>query len=175
VDIALVHNEGAGKRVYAADDLVRFFQEAGHHVELFGKSNGAVRHAIGTRPQVVVASGGDGTVATVAIALRESAVPMFILPTGTSNNIARAVGVDRAIPMLVKRLWSARETRFDVGRIAGDGFEGWFVEAVGAGFIGAMLREDEQWWRHAWRRIRDRFPYRDHPRVRSDGEAANQL
>ena len=173
--IALVHNARAGHRVYAAADLVHLLQDAGYEVQDFASDEGAVERAIRTRPQVLVASGGDGTVAKAAIALRGTPTPLFILPTGTSNNIARAVGVVAAVPMLIAQLSSVRETRLDVGRIAGDGHEKWFVEGVGMGFIGAMLREDEHWWRHAWRRVRDLFPGGGDPRTRLDRAVAKRI
>ena len=173
--IALVHNERAGHRVYTVADLVHLFEDAGYEVQHFASDEGDVDRAIRTRPDVLVASGGDGTVAKAAIALRGSVTPLFILPTGTSNNIARAVGVDAAIPMLVARLSGAREARLDIGRIAGDGHEKWFVEGAGMGFIGVMLREDEHWWRHWLRRIRNRLPGGGDPRTRSHRSAARRV
>jgi diacylglycerol kinase (ATP) len=175
VRIALVHNERAGFRVYAAADLVRLLREAGYEVDHFTSSDGAVERAIRSRPQMLVASGGDWTIAKVAIALRGSTIPMFILPTGTSNNIARAVGVDAAIPTLIAQLSHVRETRLDVGRIAGDGHEKWFVEGAGMGFIGVMLRFDGHWWRHIWRRFRNRFPGGGDPRTRSHRAVAARV
>ena len=43
--------------------------------------------------RAVIAAGGDGTVGTTASAVAESGVPLGILPMGTSNNIARALGI----------------------------------------------------------------------------------
>jgi diacylglycerol kinase (ATP) len=144
VRIALIHNKHAGSGVHSGDDLVGLLRDVGHAVELFGKDRSVILRALQSRPEVLVVSGGDGTVAKVAIAACGLDVPIFILPTGTSNNIARAVGVDAAIPMLIGRMSSARLTRLDVGRIAGDGCEEHFVEAAGAGFMGAMLAEGQR-------------------------------
>ena len=139
--IALVHNKQAGSGEHSGDDLVSLLRDSGHVVDLFGTDRTDVLRALQIRPEVLVASGGDGTVAKVAIAACETDVPLFILPTGTSNNIARGVGVDADIPSLIGRMSSMRLTRLDVGRIAGDGHEANFVEAAGAGFMGAMLTE----------------------------------
>ena len=139
--IALVHNERAGTRAHSGDDLVSLLRDSGHAVELFGKNRSDVLRALLMRPEVLIVSGGDGTVAKVAIAACGTDVPLFILPTGTSNNIARAVGADADIPSLIGRLSSTRLTRLDVGRIVGDGHQANFVEAAGAGFMGAMLTE----------------------------------
>ncbi|HEY7393682.1 MAG TPA: diacylglycerol kinase family protein [Gemmatimonadaceae bacterium] len=144
VHVALVHNKQAGSRSHSDDDLVGLLRDFGHSVEVFGKARADILRALRSRPGVLIASGGDGTVAKVAIAACGMDVPIFILPTGTSNNIARAVGAHGTIPTLVERMASARLSRLDVGRIAGDGHEGNFVEAAGTGFIGAMLAEGQR-------------------------------
>src|SRR5262249_20249157 len=102
--IALVHNDRAGYGVYSSGDLVQLLSAAGNEIELFKRDKPGLAAAIAARPDVVVASGGDGTIARVAIALRDSDIPLYILPTGTSNNIARGVGADGAIPKLVTQL-----------------------------------------------------------------------
>jgi diacylglycerol kinase (ATP) len=141
--------------VYTAGDLVRLLRQDGNEVEVFARDEEGLRQAIAARPDVLVASGGDGTVAKAAIALRASAIPMYILPTGTANNIARSVGVAGAIPPLVRRLSTrTRETRLDIGRISSNGHEAFFVEAVGAGFIGAALEEERRPLLRRWRRFR---------------------
>jgi diacylglycerol kinase family enzyme len=141
----LIHNESAGPGVYTGGDLVRLLRDSGHEVQLFTQDDASVARAIATRPDVIVASGGDGTVAKTAIALRDSSIPLYILPTGTSNNIARAVGADASIPTLVSRLVpSAPSMQLDIGRVTADGRDEYFVEAVGAGFLGAALEEQRR-------------------------------
>lgn len=142
--IALIHNVRAGARSYSRDDISRLLQDAGHDVDIFTKSGAELERAVTARYDVLVVSGGDGTVAQVAIALCGGDVPLYILPTGTANNIARAVGAEAAPPLLVARLETARLTRLDVGRVADEGHETSFVEAAGIGFIGAMLEEDRR-------------------------------
>jgi len=157
VRLALIHNDQAGSCIYTADDLVGLLQDQGHEVERFGQSSPAVKRAIAYRPDAVVVSGGDGTVATVAIALCDTATPMFILPTGTSNNIARAVGADHVVPLLIERMAGARTEYLDIGMIEGDGRQTSFVEAAGVGFVGAMLGEDGRLLpriKRAWRSLR---------------------
>ena len=155
VRIALVHNSRAGRRVYTAGDLVRLLRQNDNDVEIFARDRTGLRDAIAARPDVLVVSGGDGTVARAAIALRASAIPMYILPTGTANNIARSVGAVGAIPPLVRRLAThTRQTRLDVGRISSHEREAFFVEAVGAGFIGAALDEERRPLLRRWRRFR---------------------
>ena len=49
----------------------------------------ATKRALDTGAAMVVSAGGDGTVRGVAEALRESGVPMAIVPSGTGNLLAR--------------------------------------------------------------------------------------
>ena len=68
------------------------------------------------RMDLVVAAGGDGTVATAAgIAVRTSA-PLAILPLGTANNIATSLGVSAPAPDLIASWATARRVPFDLGR-----------------------------------------------------------
>lgn len=166
--IALLHNERAGLGVYTGDDLVRLLRQYGYQVERFAKDDGGAERAVAAQPDVLVVAGGDGTVAKAAIAVRASEIPLFILPTGTANNIARGVGVDAAVPVLIRQLPSARQLGLDIGRIAGDGHVEYFVEAVGVGFIGAMLDDQHRRLPSLWRRARGWFA-RDRAQAAADG------
>ena len=63
------------------------------------------RAAIERGAELVVAAGGDGTVAGVVNGLANSGVPLGILPVGTGNGLARALGiplgVEDALALLV--------------------------------------------------------------------------
>ena len=154
--IALIHNDNAGRGVYSTHDLSRIFRDVGYAVDTFDIDDPEITRAIETRPDVLVVSGGDGTVAKIAVALCGAEIPLFVLPNGTANNIARSIGADGPIPMLAGRLLTARLERIDIGRIRGDGHEDNFVEAAGFGFIGTMLQEEHQPLLQLWRSLRSR-------------------
>lgn len=139
--IALVHNPDAGDGTYARDELRHLLETAGHRVQEFGKRTSDVVEAIRTAPDVLAVAGGDGTAARAAIASFEagSTAPLFILPTGTSNNIARSLGLDRPIPSLIRALAEADTARLDIGSAEGPLGANLFVEGAGVGFMGAML------------------------------------
>jgi len=156
VRIALIHNDNAGRGVYSTRDLSRIFRDIGDSVDTFDIDDLEITRAIESRPDVLVVSGGDGTVAKIAVALCGTEIPLFVLPNGTANNIARSIGADAPIPMLAGRLTTARLERIDIGRIRGDGHEDNFVEAAGFGFIGTMLQEGHQPLLQLWRSLRSR-------------------
>jgi diacylglycerol kinase (ATP) len=56
-----------------------------------------VNRAIAAGADIVIASGGDGTVSAVAGALIETHVPLGIIPRGTANAFAVALGIPRLL------------------------------------------------------------------------------
>ena len=70
----------------------------------------------------VVMAGGDGTVSGAAPALRETGLPLGILPLGTANDLARTLGVPTE-PEAAARVILAGKTRaVDVGSVNGELF-----------------------------------------------------
>jgi diacylglycerol kinase (ATP) len=55
--------------------------------------------AIETQADLVIASGGDGTVSAVAGALVGTEIPLGIIPRGTANAFATALGIPRLLPI----------------------------------------------------------------------------
>lgn len=79
----------------------------------------------------IIAVGGDGTVSSVAAALHGSDVLLGIIPGGSTNIIARELGIPANIPAAVKLLFGDFEVRkMDVG-VCNDRY---FLHMAGAGF-----------------------------------------
>lgn len=79
---------------------------------------------------LMVAAGGDGTVADVATGLIGSPTPLAILPAGSTNIVAQEIGVPLALGPAVQRLFGAhRIIRRDAGMV-GDRY---FLHMAGAG------------------------------------------
>ena len=73
---------------------------------------------------MVVAAGGDGTVRACAQALAGTQVPLAIVPLGTANLAARALGIPSRIGGSLATAFGGHERRIDLavaGAAAGDG------------------------------------------------------
>ena len=72
-------------------------------------------------------------------ALRDRKVPVAILPVGTANNIARAVGLEDDVEAIIPRLHAAQSRRLDIGLARGPWGKRRFIEAVGFGAIAKAI------------------------------------
>jgi diacylglycerol kinase (ATP) len=81
--------------------------------------------------EAVIAVGGDGTVAAVATAIGDRDLPLAILPGGSTNIIARGLGIPSAPRKAAELIFGSHKVRaIDVG-ICGDKR---FLHMAGAGF-----------------------------------------
>ena len=81
--------------------------------------------------------GGDGTVMEVVSALAGRGIPVGVLPGGTGNLIATALGLPRGVARAARALLRAGTRRFDLGRIDNGTY---FAFAAGAGIDAAMVQ-----------------------------------
>jgi diacylglycerol kinase family enzyme len=110
IPLTLVHNEGAGGGRHDRSALLDLLRRAGYAVTCFSSKPRGIDAAIGRPAELIVAAGGDGTVARVAAAARPEGPPIAILPCGTANNLAKALGGWRPLEELVSR-WRTASTR----------------------------------------------------------------
>lgn len=67
----------------------------------------------------VIVAGGDGTLHTLAPALIEAGLPVGILPCGTANDLARALGIPDDLTGACALMVRERPRRIDVGEVNG--------------------------------------------------------
>lgn len=96
-----------------------------------------VRDAVAGGVEVVVAVGGDGMVHLAVQALAGSTTALGIVPSGTGNDYARALGIPRRDPAAAAELIATTQpVPIDLARL--DGPDGtaprWFAEVLSAGF-----------------------------------------
>ncbi len=109
----LVYNPMAGGRDRRDEVLAVSRRAKRHGVHLRPEETRAPRHAtdlaravLAESPDLIAVCGGDGTVGEVATALSGTAVPLAILPGGTTNVVAREFGIGRTIAAAEKLLTS---------------------------------------------------------------------
>lgn len=81
------------------------------------------QEAIAEEPDLVIASGGDGTVSAVAGVLAGTSIPLGIIPRGTANAFAAALGITAALNPIERacEIILGRKTRtVDLARCNGE-------------------------------------------------------
>lgn len=58
-----------------------------------------VQEALSQKADLIIASGGDGTISAVAGALIGTGIPLGVIPRGTANAFAAALGIPRVLPV----------------------------------------------------------------------------
>lgn len=140
---ALIYNPRSGRQRHARvlDDILHTLRAGGFDVEPVptrhpGDATGIARDLATTgRAGTVFAFGGDGTVREVAEGLLGSGVSLGVLPGGTVNLLARAIGLPPDPVHAAAVLVHARPRPIDVG-LAG---ESPFLMMVSAGLDASVL------------------------------------
>ena len=96
----------------------------------------AVEEALEDGAELLLAWGGDGMVRRCVNALKDSQVPLAIVPAGTSNLFATHLGIERDIAQAVQVALHGDRRRLDVGCFDGERF----AVMAGAGFDAAMIK-----------------------------------
>ena len=112
---------------------VMLTERSGHAAEL-ARGHGASY-------DVVFTLGGDGTAMEVAGALAGSGIRIGVLPGGTGNLLARALGIPRNVKKAVRALMTGDTRRIDLGVIQGHRF----AVAAGVGIDASMVAETPAW------------------------------
>lgn len=135
---------GGGRGRSAGAALEAALADAGHVVihlsshtssEALAKARSAVAQGL----DALVVVGGDGVVHLGVQAVARTTVAMGVVPIGTGNDFARAVGLPHRIDHAIDRVLQGLEGQsspVDLLRVSGDGVEGnprWVATAVCAG------------------------------------------
>lgn len=142
MNVWILCNEGAGRGI-SVDDLQTLVEQAGHTVAGVAKRYDERSPLPNGDLDVVVAAGGDGTVAAAASVAAQTSAALGILPLGTANNIATSLGLTTRIPELIASWSSASRVPFDLG-FARAGSKQWLiVEGIGGGLMPAGIARVE--------------------------------
>ena len=135
--ILLVHNPTAGGG-QEADELIALLTDAGHDVR-YASSKDDWRRLLQDPGDLVVAAGGDGTVAKVTLEAADRGFPFAPLPIGTANNIGKSLDIVGDARDVVGSWYDMPARPFDLGRVEAAGERTRFVETLGGGIFGALI------------------------------------
>ncbi|MFJ2369897.1 YegS/Rv2252/BmrU family lipid kinase [Microbacterium sp. NPDC087665] len=119
--IAHLRRRGAEVRAYAGDSAA-------------ATSDLAAR-ALAQQPTVLVIVGGDGTLSGILDRVIDARVPIALVPAGTGNDLARAIGIPRRDAEAAAELALTGATRLiDVGQVRTAGGTTSFLTVAALGF-----------------------------------------
>ena len=151
----------------------------GHATEL-------AREAARRDARMVVAAGGDGTIAEIANGIAGTDTRLGVIPLGTTNVLAHELGLPFAPAAIAAALAFGRTRALFPGIASGGGAERVFVQMLGVGFdaqvvhhVGRRLKRLCGRWAYVAQSAREMVRYRYGPiRLRLDGtevEAASAI
>jgi diacylglycerol kinase (ATP) len=134
----LVHNASAGTREPTREQLTAWIEAAGYQVKYRNSKRPDIDAKLDKQGDLIVAAGGDGTIAKIAKILLgkpEQAAPLAVLPIGTANNIALSLGITDTPQSLIAR-WAQEPVRkLSHGIVNAHWGEQRFIEGVGLGSL----------------------------------------
>ena len=141
--LTVVYNPRAGDRGWSRGAIEERLRAAGHEVVMVS-SKGRWRERLDDGSEAIVAAGGDGTVHKLALALAGSERRLAILPLGTANNLARAIGYEPGFdPFARAHDWGENERTLRVECARRGRKSAPFLEVMGAGAFARLLMSDD--------------------------------
>lgn len=118
---------GPGHAEKTYEEVHRLFALHGMAADILPARDGSeleakTRQALESRPAIVVAAGGDGTVSRVASLVRGTGAALGVLPMGTLNHFARDLGIPLRLEDAVATIAHGRTVEVDVGEVNGRTF-----------------------------------------------------
>jgi YegS/Rv2252/BmrU family lipid kinase len=145
--VVLISNPVAAKASKRkTEKACRYLRSKGHKVEpVFtrhrGEAESIARNALGKNPSLIVAAGGDGTFNEVMNGMAGSVVPMALLPLGTTNVLAKELGIPEHMEKALDRATDGSPRTVSLGKItvAEPAASRYFCLMAGIGFDGAVV------------------------------------
>ena len=142
VKLLVVNNLMSGLRDGSIYDFARSFSKDGDEVVVRSTDGTTdIRRLVrgAERFDLVVASGGDGTIATVAYALANTGIPILPFPAGTANLLAINLQSPTEPHALAKLAREGKPLDFDLGEIEIAGNRYGFALMAGFGYDAAIM------------------------------------
>ena len=139
----LVANEtaGKGKALQFANQFTDLLSQADQEFTLINKKSyektiEKLKAELSTNSyNKVIAVGGDGLVNLCIQHLAQSGITLGVIPAGTGNDFARAVGVNKMSITEIFNLYTRTDpVKIDLGHVKSSTAEKWFVQVLSTGF-----------------------------------------
>ena len=126
----------------------RYLMSKGYKVEVLftekkGNAESLAREAIRELPSLIIAAGGDGTFNEVINGIAGSEIPMAILPLGTTNVLAKEIGIPENVEGAMEIAVTGTTKTISLGKIAitrpSSLVSRYFVLMAGIGFDGETV------------------------------------
>lgn len=142
----VIYNPTSGREMFKRylPDVLHKLESAGyeascHATKCAGDATKAAREAAKRGFDIVVAAGGDGTLNEVVNGLvgQQHRPKLGIIPGGTTNDFARAIGVSRSIEEAIDIICEGYSIPLDIGRANNK----YFINIAGGGRITELTYE----------------------------------
>jgi diacylglycerol kinase (ATP) len=138
--VTLIHNPDAGDGYPSGDEILCLIRSAGHSAVYQSAKDVSWDSVLREHADVIAIAGGDGIVGNAAKRLVGRHIPIAVLPLGTANNVANALGLtNKSLEQLIGGWATARRTKFDVGVATGPWGATCFIEGLGVGFFADLM------------------------------------
>ena len=150
--IILIGNPAArGASLKKFESASVFLREKGFDTKILltEKSNDATRlasEAVREKPYAIIAAGGDGTINEVINGMVKSDIPLAILPLGTTNVLAKELGIPEHINKAIAAAVSRKPRTVSLGKIelntgTDSAYSRYFCLMAGIGFDGKTVHD----------------------------------
>lgn len=142
----IIYNPTSGREAFKkelANVLERFelagYEASAHATTGEGDASEAAKVAVERRYDVIVAAGGDGTINEVVngIADQDYRPKLGVVPSGTTNDFARALGIPRNIMKAVDVILDGQSMPLDIGKVN----DQYFINIAGGGKLTELTYE----------------------------------
>ncbi|WP_456276901.1 diacylglycerol kinase [Bacillus sp. AK128] len=142
----IIYNPTSGRELFKKHlpEVLQKLEKAGYETSCHattgaGDATKAAAFAVERRFDVVIAAGGDGTINEVVngLAEQEYRPTLGIIPVGTTNDFARAVGVPRTIEDATNIICEGATIPIDLGKVNGQ----FFINIAGGGRLTELTYE----------------------------------
>src|SRR5690625_432795 len=142
----IIYNPTAGRESFKKElpDVLARFEQAGYETSAHattkeGDAIQAAKYAIEHKFDLIIVAGGDGTINEVinGMAPEKYRPKLGIIPTGTTNDFARALNIPRQINQAVDIILADQSMLLDIGKVN----DQYFMNIAGGGDLTELTYE----------------------------------